>query len=339
MRYRESKPHSAELLRLALAQMGQHDAAFNPVTFAVWYEHVAGTNPKLSQDIERRKITEARLGDETVHSLYREHVAELDEAAAEHVSGGFRRVLQNLADSAARTSDSASAFSEKLGALNRTLRAVAPAELALQVDDVLSSTAVMQSSVRALEQEVASSRHEIEQLRADLQRTRQEAVLCPLTHVLNRKGFDDALRALLAQAQGSGSPSCLVMIDIDHFKRVNDGYGHLMGDRVLEALGEILRRTACDPGTAAARYGGEEFALLLPGSTVARAVELAESVLAGAKRMKIRQRNSDKVILTVTVSAGVAAAQPGDDAAALISRADAALYRSKQAGRDRVTTG
>ena len=126
------------------------------------------------------------------------------------------------------------------------------------------------------------------------------------------------------------------MLDIDHFKKVNDSFGHLVGDRVLEGLGEILRMTATDTGAAVARFGGEEFALLLADCRIARALELAEAVRHRVKGMRVRQRGSDKVVCRVTVSSGVAVWQAGDDAAALIGRADAALYRAKQAGRDRV---
>jgi diguanylate cyclase len=209
------------------------------------------------------------------------------------------------------------------------------------MNDARSSTARMQAAVDALQQQVAASRGEIDKLRSDLERTREESLLCPLSKVLNRKGFDHRLHALLngpATSAASGG-ACLVMIDIDHFKKVNDTHGHLVGDRVLEAMGEVLRTAVTDPGAATARYGGEEFAILLPGQSVARAVELAEAVREGVKRIRVRQRGTEKIVLTVTVSAGVSGAQPGEEATALIARADAALYRGKNAGRDRVVVG
>lgn len=95
----ESQPRSAELLRLVLAWMGKHGAAFNPVAFAFRYEHVAGINLRFSQAIEQCLQTEPRLGDATVYRLYREHITDVDEAPAAHVSGGFRRVMQGLAQS------------------------------------------------------------------------------------------------------------------------------------------------------------------------------------------------------------------------------------------------
>jgi diguanylate cyclase len=338
MRYDQSRLQSAELLRLALARMGQHDAALNPLTFAVWYEHLAGINRGLSEAVERCLQGGARLDDDAVQTLHREHIAEIDEATAQRVSADFGRVMQRLSETAARTGDSASAFGQKLGDLQRQLReAEVPVSVSL-VGDTIEWASRMQGSVASLQQQVATSRQEIERLRADLERTRDEALRCPLTGVLNRKGFDLKLQALLEQPQTTRAPGCLVMIDIDHFKRVNDNHGHLIGDRVLEGVGKVLQRIVDHSGAAVARYGGEEFALLLPDSSVARALSLTEDVLVGIRCMRIRQRTSDKTIVAVTVSAGVAALQAGDDAAALISRADEALYRSKQTGRDRVTT-
>jgi diguanylate cyclase len=110
-----------------------------------------------------------------------------------------------------------------------------------------------------------------------------------------------------------------------------------MGDRVIQGLGEILRQVVADSANSAARYGGEEFALVLPHSTLDDALQLAERARARAKAMKIRNRTTQEVMFTITVSGGVAALRPGDDATALIARADTALYRSKQDGRDRVT--
>jgi diguanylate cyclase len=340
IRYKQSRQQSAELLRLALAQIGQHDAAANPATFAVWYEHASGTNPRLSADLEKCLVAEPRLGDATVERLYHEHIAEIDEATAERVRESFGRVMAELSQSAAHTGTSANAFGERLSQLNRSLAQADAPTLASQLAETLASTEQMQSSVAALQQKVTNSHQEIEALRSELERTREDAVRCPLTKVLNRKGFDQRMSAMLDPQQTPAPASCLVMIDIDHFKKVNDNHGHLLGDRVLAALGELLRTSVqALPGVSVARYGGEEFAVLLPGHSLAESTALAEAVRASVKNLKIKQRTTDKVLGTISVSAGVAALQAGDDEAALIARADAALYRSKQDGRDRVTVG
>ena len=337
MRYKETKEQSAELLRRVLALMGQHDAAFNPVAFTVWYEYAAGMNARLTQALEAAMKMQPRFTDETLDRLYHTCVADVDPAAMHRISGEFQKVMVDMAASALRTGDQAGAFGAQLRELSDVLTTQDASALTPMVNQALAGTAQMRSTAQDFEQQVLVSRKELERLQVDLIRARDEAVLDPLTRVLNRKGFDQQLALLLAEPIGAGLAHCLIMIDIDHFKKVNDTHGHVMGDRVIQALGEVLRSCVTDPLQSMARYGGEEFAILVPQSTLDASLRLAETVRLKTRAMKIRDRRSQEVVLTVSVSAGVAALQAGDDAQAFIERADGALYKSKQTGRDRVT--
>jgi diguanylate cyclase len=338
-RYQQTRAQSAELFRLALQRMSEHTAAFNPQTYAVWYEHLAGMNSRLSQALEQRLKAEPQLADDAIAALHQAHVADIDAATAERVSVDMRRVMDGLRRTAETAGGTASDMGGKLEGLSRALQGLDSGAIATQVQDALASTTQMRVSVDALRAQVDNSQAEIERLRGELDRAREEAVLCPLTGVLNRKGFDDRLRTLFDAARKPGGSLCLAMFDLDHFKQINDVHGHLIGDRVLEATGLVLRRAIADAGPAvsAARYGGEEFAVLLPGCDVDAARDLAEQVRAGVKTMRIRQRQTDRTIQTITVSAGVTSVRPGDDPASFVARADAALYQSKHSGRDRVT--
>lgn len=337
MRYKETKEQSAELLRKVVALMGQHDAAFHPVSFAVWYEFAAGTNARLTHAIERAVQTEPRLGNDTVVRLFQEFVAEVDHVAMQRISGELQRMMTGMADSATRTGDRAGAFGEQLTDLTTALQTNDVPALSSQVAAALAGTAQMKSSALELHEQVLASRQEIERLQADLARTRDEAALDPLTRVLNRKGFDQQLASLLEQPLAPDSAHCLIMLDIDHFKKVNDTHGHVMGDRVIQALGDVLRACVSDKSHSVARYGGEEFAVLMPHCSVEHSLKMADTIRQRTKAMKIRDRRTQEVVLTVSISGGVAAMQPGDDAQDLIARADGALYKSKQSGRDRVT--
>jgi diguanylate cyclase len=340
MRYTEPKDRSAELLRVALGHMGRHAAAFNPVTFTLWYEYAAGINPGLHAAIERLLQADAAIGDAAVAQLYQEHIVSGDATAVQRIGGELNMVMTRIASSASHTGTRAGRFGAQLDDLSAALRSNDVATLSPQLDEALAGTAEMKHSADALQQQVSASQTEIARLRTDLDRARGEALLDPLTGLLNRKGFDQCVAALLHEPPGAGRQHCLVMLDIDHFKKVNDAHGHVMGDRVIQGLGEILRASvATDDGHAAARYGGEEFAIVLPRSTLADAQQLAEQVRLRAKAMKIRNRNTQEVLFSVTISGGVAALHAGDDAQALIARADGALYGSKNAGRDRVGCG
>jgi diguanylate cyclase (GGDEF)-like protein len=142
----------------------------------------------------------------------------------------------------------------------------------------------------------------------------------PLTGLSNRRGFDQALEELMSEASRSGAPLSAVLIDVDHFKAVNDTYGHEEGDRVLRRVAEVWQREVPD-GTFLARHGGDEFSLLLPGMRATAALALVRRVCA---------ENPE-----VSLSCGVAQYRTGDSASQLMRSADRALYDAKILGRGR----
>ncbi|SDF06612.1 diguanylate cyclase (GGDEF) domain-containing protein [Blastococcus aurantiacus] len=142
----------------------------------------------------------------------------------------------------------------------------------------------------------------------------------PLTGLSNRRGFDQALEELMAEAARTGEPLSAVLIDVDHFKAVNDTYGHEEGDRVLRRVAEVWQREVPD-GTFLARHGGDEFSLLLPGMRATTALALVRRVCAANPE--------------VSLSCGVAQYQAGDSASQLMRSADRALYDAKILGRGR----
>jgi diguanylate cyclase len=336
VRYDQSKEKTAELLRLALGHMGKHPAAFNPLTFTLWYEYAASINPELITALDLALTKPAPIDDALVHKLYEEHIVSVDAEAVERIGVDMERLMRSVVHTASQTGHHAGAFGAQLTGLTEALAANDAEALAPKLSEVLASASVMKNSVDSLQKKVSASQEEIARLRGDLERARGEALLDPMTGIFNRRGFEQKLQALITGNRTSDDTHCLVMLDIDHFKKVNDNHGHLMGDRVIQAVGEILRVSVTQEAHAAARYGGEEFAILMPSASVDQSASLAESVRERTKAIKIRKRDTQEVLFSVTLSGGVASLQPGDDAAALIARADAALYQAKQTGRDRV---
>lgn len=151
-----------------------------------------------------------------------------------------------------------------------------------------------------------------------------------LSGLANRATFEDCLHMELATARQSGRPLALLLVDVDHFKRVNDLHGHAAGDEVLREIGRRLQ-AAVRAGDVVARVGGEEFAALLPGTDLAAAAEVAERIAAHLRAAPVGIPGGS---VAVTASCGVAALGPADDELSFVSRADVRLYEAKRDGRD-----
>ncbi|MGY1521903.1 diguanylate cyclase [Luteimonas sp. A482] len=172
---------------------------------------------------------------------------------------------------------------------------------------------------------------EITSLQSQLQ---EQAERDPLTGLHNRRFLDDALERELASCTQSGVPLTLVLIDIDRFKRINDTYGHPAGDEMIRRLADLLRERVRDDGLIACRYGGEEFLMLLPGTPVAEALDMAEELRATFESLQVVSAGQS---MCTTLSIGVAGCPDhGTQAQPLVLRADQALYEAKLRGRNRV---
>lgn len=159
-----------------------------------------------------------------------------------------------------------------------------------------------------------------------------------LTGLANRRCFDERLNVEWRRSARGASPLALLMLDVDHFKRFNDRYGHQQGDECLRRVAAAIRAGLLRPADLAARYGGEEFACILPATDLEGAFAVANAIEQGVRHLQIEHAGSD-VAPVVTLSIGLSASQPWADrreAATLLAKADAQLYRAKQTGRARV---
>ena len=337
MKYPDSAQRSAEYLRIALALMSKHDAALHPITYAVWYEYASGRNRGLNQEVDGHLKSDNKLDEETTRKLYEAYVADLDPQTIARFNAEFQRLLDEVGNSAARTGDDASLFGQRLEQLGRDLQPGMPAAvLHERIEAMVADIHNVHGSIRALTERLDSSQEEVERLKRELIRAREEAIIDGLSGLLNRKAFDERLHLMLANVDQNGVGPCLVLIDIDHFKLINDTFGHLFGDAVIRSIGHLIKSTVKGQDVAA-RYGGEEFALLLPGTPLAGARVVADRLRFAFSQSRIRRLNSEEPVGNITISAGVAAYRPGEDLTGLIARADAALYTSKAQGRNRIT--
>lgn len=335
MKYHDSVEKSAEYLRCALPLMAKQGAAMHPVSYAVWYEYVAGSNAALRAAVDAQLKVRTSLDETITQDIFQRHVAAIDEQVAQRIGESFSKVMADVSSSAARVGDQAGEFGNALEKWC-TERAMADSATGPDIDAILHLTRTMQNTIVALKDRLDESRDEIEQLRREVLRAREDALVDGLTGLTNRRGFEQAIAECLAAAGTSACGPSLLMADIDFFKRVNDNYGHLFGDKIIQAVAQILKGNVKGKDTAA-RYGGEEFVVLLPDTPIDGAGQLAEQIRAIVERGRIKRATDAGPVANITISLGVASFRRGESAADFVARADAALYVSKSAGRNRVT--
>ncbi|RME35140.1 MAG: GGDEF domain-containing protein, partial [Gammaproteobacteria bacterium] len=338
MLYKHDKNRSAEYLRLAIPHMSKQAAPVDPVSYAVWYEHVSGENPELSAAISDLLERGQVLDEETTRNLYQRYIAEPGLESLSRLRQEMLRIAGDLNGTARTASDRTGEFTTTLTDCQQALRQEAgAARLEQLINTLVDETTSLQGSIALMQGQLSSSLRETESLRRELERVRREAVTDPLTGVLNRKGFDEALAGELEQARAAGRPLCLAMLDLDHFKEINDRYGHLLGDKVLRCLAQVLKENVKGRDTVG-RFGGEEFALLLRDTDMEGARVVTEQIRSQLQRARIRRLDNGQTIDQVTLSAGLARYRTGETAEELLERADALLYQAKQAGRNQVVT-
>ena len=158
----------------------------------------------------------------------------------------------------------------------------------------------------------------------------------PLTQLLNRRAMESILTTEVARAARFSKPICVGIADIDHFKKVNDTYGHLAGDKIIQSIGDVLRQSTRAMDTVA-RYGGEEFVIILPESEEAGCRHVAERIRQEVEAMSTQADGSEKII-KVTISLGFVVGVPTDHETGVklfLDKADQSLYEAKESGRNR----
>jgi diguanylate cyclase len=308
-----------------------------PDNFHVWFKYALGTPVELKRTIDILVANKRKFDHATNRDLYTTYVGSrgTDEAVAHHVSQQLHTVLAsakqflNTAIDDNRTQ--MRAISDVAG---QSEAGVDPRAL---VETLMSELGKAATRATKLEAQFAEKSRELDLIRESLSKSEERARTDTLTGLANRRALEEFFRSAQAEAMERDHPLSALLIDIDHFKRFNDSYGHGVGDEVLRLVAKAVRERVRDTDLPA-RYGGEELIAVLPGADLATCAATAERIRKALADCKITRRSTGESLPGITVSVGVGQFQPGESMEDLIDRCDRALYQAKKTGRNRTVT-
>jgi len=329
-----SQHRTLAIAAIALGKIVELGLPADPQSYELWYAYAAGHNQKLRDEIDRVLQQQGRLSESDLGRLYAQYISPTRN------TGDFERVARRLADEVGQVTRMISAavtsverydeqLSEGTAAANS---AASEADLKRVVEDLLSATKSMARENDSLKEELEASRVRSEKLTHEIEVVRIESLTDALTQVGNRLHFDDTLARAIVRAGENDAPMTLLLVDIDHFKKVNDQFGHQMGDDVLRMVAARLKSSVRDGEIA--RYGGEEFTVILYNKSIQIGKLIAERIRVSIESAEMRVRSTGASIGRVTVSIGVAELKPRLTAADIVQSADEALYAAKRKGRN-----
>ncbi len=317
-----------------------HDLAVTASNLGTICGGLSGSHPELAQAFAAREIAGEPIDQRWLDTLARldpdnhSRIAEL-EALMDKLEYSLMRFAQTARSAQSETSD-------HRGALGAQIEAIAEVDLppaaAGELAQVLDLSRAMLARIEEVETAMARSQEETERLRENLAKARMEADVDHLTGLPNRRAFERRLVSASLEARAKGEVLSLGFCDVDRFKLINDNHGHEAGDRVLCAVAATLNEHAGD-ACFVARHGGEEFVLLFYGMDKQAARMKLDAIRRAQAARQLMNRDTGQPFGRVTFSGGVAEVTEDSDTRSALGRADAALYRAKQEGRNRVVVG
>lgn len=308
-----------------------------PPNYELFYVFASGSNRALNDAVKKVLAEKKQISSEDARELCDAFLSNEDLDAhlgevGDQLSSEIGDILKHLESATHCTK----AFGDSLTKVNDQLERISdPKQAKAVVEKIIEASQRMAENTSQLETRLEDSHKQISDLQENLDAVRAESMTDSLTGLANRKQFDKTLADAIAESNESGEPVSLLMMDIDHFKKFNDTFGHQAGDGVLRLVAAAMKASVKGRDLVA-RYGGEEFSAILPQTAIQDAVTVAEQVRQAVMGKELIKKSSGESLGNVTLSIGAATLLPDEDGEKLIARADEHLYAAKRNGRNQV---
>ncbi|SBS32665.1 putative diguanylate cyclase YdaM [Marinomonas aquimarina] len=320
-----------QYFRQTIPMMVKNNVPITPPYYTLWYNYTTGELPKLTQRIDDVIKRLGHCDSYMCDKLLDEFIVNSAEERLVEMQNNIHQVVTSIGTSTATAMSDAQDLNQSLSKDIQIMAQEASQADSPAAHKMVSIARNFMDKTETYRTQLEKQNAEIQALKAKIAETEKQMFKDGLTEINNRRKFNEDLAIYTASADNT----CLVMVDIDHFKPFNDEYGHLLGDKVIQSVARTLETSCAQTRDAQAyRFGGEEFAILLPNADIKSAAKFANDVRERISRLNLTNKKTGQSLRPITTSLGVAQFQPGESLETLLERADQHLYAAKNAGRN-----
>jgi diguanylate cyclase len=334
--YTATQEQNAEYLRQILPLMLKHQISVDPLNFMLFYDYIAGRNNALTSELDDLLAAQTVFTAELSFELFRKYICNTSVNSLDKINQSLIQLINKTSEDIGSTEEKATEATLNFQNQSRKLENnQGVTEIKTILAEIIAETKALTESSLLFQAKLNDSKNEIQLLHEELALVRETAMTDALTGLLNRRAFDQTLDEQIESHRNSAGALCLLILDLDHFKHINDSFGHQVGDNVLRYTAKLMQQHIAE-NHYAARYGGEEMAVIMPDTSLCKALEIAEKIRSALAQHPLKRKDNTKSLGKVTLSAGVSAFKAHDTLESLIARADKALYQAKNNGRNKV---
>lgn len=332
-------PKAYDWARKAIEAMESNRVWPTTLNFELWLHYVAAKDGDVATEIDSVLSSGQHFTEQVAEQIAEKHLPHA-KLSGEILDAGksLTQELESVSRALESARESSEAYGQQLASASASLEHDENADAVRAMVETLSvATAKVRDENKTLESQLADTNDELGRLKQHLEQARREAMTDSLTMLSNRKAFDETFESACSHAVATGEPLALAILDIDHFKKFNDTWGHQTGDQVIRFVASVIGRAASEGRRFSARYGGEEFAVIFPGETSRSAMTILETVREEISSRILKRRSTNEDLGAITISIGIADHHGNEHPTSLLDRADGALYASKNGGRNRTS--